>query len=361
MKSLKARMCAALLALAGVAAAASGCSTRPGPNVLLLYYAAGNLENKKFIECVQPGTSGKFPVDDETYTIRTDRRTWNIAPEGQGGDSNVAIVTGTKYGGDGQPGPSVKTWLAADFWINTDCSKGAASPVVRFWEDLGRGKGISVDHDEYGWVEEKWRALLLDTLVVAAKKAISEGTRFYTADELDSNSDGQRRELERRIAPLFSHELRTKLGGDYFCGTGFRVVGDKAQEVEYEEWVQTGFEPMDPKKPDGAQRLVFKPEIRRSACPPIRISITDIDFDNPEIAKARADVYAAQQRARAKVIEAQGELDKANLLGQAASNAAYLEYKKVEARLIAAESCAKNPNCTVIIGGEDVNVNTGKR
>lgn len=346
------RRAVAVLALVGVTAAAGACATRPASNVLLLYYNAGSMENKTFQECVYPGRSGAYPVDDETFTILTDTRTWNVAPEG--GDSDQPIESGTAYGTDGQPGPTVKTWSATDFVINTDCSRGADSPVVKFWETLGRRpeRPISIDDDEYGWQPKHWRTLLLNTLVVAQRKALAEGTRFYLADDLDSNAHGERLELEKRIAPLFQQELRAKLGGDFFCGIGFRVDGEgRAQEVEYDEYAQTGSEPIDPAKPDGPKRLIFKAEKKRSTCPPVRISITDIDYANPAIAAARADVYAAQQRARAQVIAAQGELDKANLLGQAASNQAYIEYKRVEAQLAAAEACKANPNCTVIIDG----------
>ncbi len=343
------RRAAALLAVVAVTAMAGACATRPASNVMMLYYNAGAGENKTFHECILPGRSGSFPVDDETFTLLTDTRTWNVAP--QGGDSDQPIESGTAYGADGQPGPAVKTWSATDFVINIDCSKGADSPAVRFWETLGRRYQVSVNDDEYGWNQDNWRTLLLNPLVVAQRKALAEGTRFYLADDLDSNANGERAELEKRIQPLFQQELRAKLGGDFFCGIGFRVdERARAQEVEFEEFVQTGAEPRDPKKPDGPQRLIFKAEKRKSSCPPIRISITDIDFANPAIAAARAEVYAEQQRAKAKVIAAQAELDKANLLGQAASNEAYVRFKEVDAQLAAAEACKSNPNCTVIIG-----------
>lgn len=350
-----ARRAAAAAAAFTVAASVGACSTRPASNVLLLYYQSGTWENKKFDSCTRPGTAGKYPIDDETYTILVDTRTWNVAPEG--GDTNVPYETGTKYGPDGQPGPAVKTWASADFVINSDCRAGADSPVVRFWETLGRRYGISVDDDEYGWDNAKWRELLLNTLVVAEKKAIAEGTRFYTADELDSNGRGQRGEMEKRIAPLFQQELRAKLGGDFFCGIAFRVGPDGAAlEVEYDEYVEDGA------NPDGT--LKFRVEKRRSTCPPIRISITDVDFANAAIAAARADVYAAEQRAKASLIAAQAELDKSNLLGQAASNQAYLRFKEIEAQFAAAEACRVNANCTVIIDGSGqagLNVGVGGR
>lgn len=338
------RILAALLILAGLAPALAACSTRPASNVELLYYAAGAGDDRKFVECIRPGTSGKYPIDDETFTILTDLKTWNIAPKGQGGDSDQAIESGTKYGPDGQPGPQVKTWSSVDFVINQDCTKGADSPIVQFWERLGRRYEISTDSDENGWQQAKWVDLLENTLVVAEKKAIAEGTRFYTADALDSNGHGERGELEKRIGPLFADELRRKLGGDYFCGSAFHMdPKGNPQPVTYDEYVPAG------SNPDGTVK--FTVEQRTSTCPPPRISITDIDFANADIARARADVYAAEQRAKAQLIAAQAELDKAKLLGQAASNEQYLRYKQIEAQLAAADACKASPNCTVIVDG----------
>lgn len=353
------RRALSLLLLLGVATPAvmgtAACATRPAANVMLLYYDAGSLENKEFAECVLPGTSGSYPIDDETYTILTDVRTWNIAPTG--GDSNTAIESGTKPGDKNQPGPKVKTWASADFVINRDCSGGAGSPVVKFWETLGRRYHISIDDDENGWDNAGWTNLLQNTLVVAERKAIAEGTRFYSADELDSNVDGVRIELERRIALLFQQELRAKLGGDFFCGVGFQTdAKGKPVAVAYEEYVQDGVDP-------ATGRLKFKVEQRTSTCPPVRISITDVDFADPKIAEARSDVYAAEQRAKATLAAAQAELEKSNLLGKAASNQAYLRLKQVEAQLAAAEACKTNPTCTVIIDGSGnagVNVGTGR-
>jgi len=350
------RRCSVVLALAALTAPGlAACATRPPANVLLLYYKAGAGDDRKFVECIRPGTSGKYPVDDETFTLRTDARTWNIAHDGEGGDSNTPIESGTKYGPDGQPGPAVKTWSSADFNINVDCTAGKNSPAVRFWEDLGRRYHISRDDTEDGWDEKEWRELLLATFVVAERKAIAEGTRFYTADELDSNGKGQRGELEKRLGPLFQAELRKKLGGDYFCGTGYHVDDQgKPVEVEYDEYIPDGT------NDDGTLR--FKTEQRKSTCPPVRISITDIDFANAAIAAARADVYAAEQRAKAALVAAQAELEKARKLGEAAKNPDYLKYKQIEAQVAAAEACKSNPNCTVIIDGTGQSgINVGAR
>lgn len=327
-----------------LAFALMGCATRAGYDEIVLYYKSGAGDNKAFGECIDPGKAGSYPVDDEVYSIPTSLRTWNIRREG--GDTDKAIESGTKPGPDGQPGPHVVTFAAADFFINTDCHKGKDSPVVKFWESLGRRYGVSED-GENGFKPDKFRTLLLNTIVPAQEKSLAEGTRFYSADDLDANTHGERGELERRMAPLFAAELRAKLGGDFFCGVGY----DRGRQVEWTEWVADGAEP------DGRPRV--KEEKRKGTCPPVRISITDIDYADAGIAQARANVYKAEQEAKAKLIAAQAELDQSRILGQAASNEAYLRYKAIEAQTRAAEACKANPNCTVIINGSaGVNVNT---
>lgn len=335
MRTLTRRLLAGVAALA-VAATAAACSTRAGYDEVILYYKAGTGDNRAFSSCITPGTAGDYPVDDEIYSIPTSVRTWNIRHEG--GDTDRAIDSGTKPGSDGQPGPHVLTYATADFFLNTDCTGGANSPLVKFWESLGRRYEISAD-GESKFSIENFRKLMLNTIVPAEEKSLAEGTRFYSADDLDANAHGERGELERRMAPLFQAELRAKLGGDYFCGIGF----DRGKPVTWKELVADGIDP------DGKPKV--KEVEETGPCPPVRISITDIDFADPKIAAGRAGVYAAEQERKRALIAAQTELDKANLLGQAAQNEAYLKYQQIQSQNAAAEACKANPNCTVIIDG----------
>ncbi len=329
------RLTAGALALA-VVGALGACSTRAGYDEVILYYKAGAGDNRTFSACIEPGKAGDYPLDDETYTIPTSLRTWNIRRDG--GDTDKAIDSGTKPGTDGQPGPHVLTYAAADFFINTDCAGGAKSPVVQFWESLGRRYQISAE-GENGFDVKAFRTLLLNTIIPAEEKALAEGTRWYSADDLDANAHGERAELERRMAPLFQAELRAKLGGDFFCGIGYQ----RGQTVSWTEIVPDGVDA------DGKPKV--KEEKRSGPCPPVRISITDIDYADPGIAAARANVYKAEQDARAKLIAAQSELDRARILGQAAQSEAYLRYQQIQAQLAAAEACKGSPNGTVIIDG----------
>lgn len=346
------RRAAAFTAVLALAAGASACATRAPSDQIVLYYKAGAGDDKVFKECIEPGKAGPYPFDDEVFYLPVNLRTWNIRPDG--GDTNQPIKSGSKPVGN-QPGPEVSVWATADFYLNTDCTGGKNSPIVRFWEQTGRrpwkdGKGVSTD-GENGFNEDAWRQMLLNTLVPAEEKALREQTRLFIADDLDANTGGVWGQIERMIGPIFLEQLNARLGGDYFCGTGYK----RGAEVTWEEHVPDGVDA------NGVPK--FKTEERRGTCPPIRISITDINFADGNIAAARARVFAAEQDAKAKLIAAKAELEQANILGAAAKNELYLRYKEIEARVAAAEACKANPNCTVIIdgAGSGVGVNTNTR
>lgn len=336
------RIVAGALAL-GAVVTLSACATRAPSDSIILYYAAGAGENREFQECIEPGTDGSYPVDDEIFALPTSLRTWNIRPEG--GDSKDPIVSGTRPT-DNQPGAEVAVFATADFYLNSDCAKGKESPIVRFWETTGRRYGISADGEE-GFSQEAFNRMLLNTLVPAEEKALREETRKYDADALDANIGNVWQTMERNLAPTFLRTLREKLGGDFFCGTGY--AGGKT--VEWTEWEavtedEEGSAPV--LGPDG--QPTYREVTRKGTCPPVRISITDVRFANKEIADSRNRVVAAENNAKADQIEAQAQADRARTLEGVGNSPGYVRLQEIEAQKAAAEACKTAPSCTVIIG-----------
>lgn len=344
-----------VVAVAAILVGTAACETRAPYDEIVLYYTAGAGENKAFQECIEPGKSGSYPVDDETFPLPANKRTWNIRVSG--GDSSEAIKSGTKPGDSAQPGPEVAVYATADFYLNTDCSKGKDSPIVKLWEDTLRRYGVSSDtggsgsEDGHGFNEKNWVKALTQTLIPSEEDAIRTQTRKYTADELDANLGDVYARMERTMAPQFQAALKARLGGEFFCGVGYQ----RGKEVSWTEWVPDGVDDKGEPK--------VKQETKRGTCPPIFVDITEINYADPKIAEARAKVYAAEQEAKAKLTAANAELAQSNILGQAATNEAYLRFKEIEVKAAAAEACKANPNCTVIIdgtGGAGVNVTSRK-
>lgn len=330
MKSNRIGVIAAVLAMLVIV---TGCSTRAPSDSMYLYYASGVGDDKKFVECIEPGTSGKYPVDDEIFEIPTSMRTWNVRPEG--GDTTTPITSGTLPVND-QPGAEVVVFTTTDFYLNTDCSQGADSPVVKFWEQTGRRYGIATNGED-GFNIDGFRTMLVNTLVSAQEKATRTETRKYEADDLDANLDAVWTTMERNLAPGFGAELRAKLGGDFFCGVGYA----RGAEVEWTEWERSGA--------DDAGKPTYREVAKKGTCPPVRITITDINYADPKIGEARTRVFTEKQNAEAERIKAQAERDRARILGEAANSPNYVELQRIEAQKLAAEACRTNQNCTVII------------
>jgi len=237
-------------------------------------------------------------------------------------------------------------YATADFYLNSDCKAGAKSPIVRFWESTGRRYGISADGED-GFNQGNFNRMLLNTLVPAEETALRQETRKFGADVLNDNIGNVWTTMERNLAPTFQRTLEDKLGGKYFCGTGFAG----GAEVEWTEW-QAVTEDEEGSAPalDASGQPVYREVKKKGSCPPVRITITDVNFKDPKIADARARAYAAEQDANAKRIEAQGEADRAAILEGVGNSPGYVRLQEIEAQKQAAEACKVSKNCTVIIG-----------
>lgn len=334
--------------------------------MIMLYYQAGAGDNNTFQECIEPGQSGSYPIDDETFSLPVSLRGWNI--QARGGDSSDPLQVGSKPGqalddqgrptGSTQPGPTMNAWASVQFYVNTDCAGDHDSPVVQFWEKTGKHFGIAVDDDGNegaGFRQEQWVKMLQQVLVPVLGKALTEGTRKYSADDLDADTNGVWRAVENDAGPSLTQLVRDNVGGDYFCGPGYQ----RGRDVTWTEPVSNGVDA------NGVE--TFKDVEHRGKCPPLHVSINDVGFADAGIASARANVFAAQQNAKAAVIAAQAELDKSRILAQASANPSYLQVRELEIRLQesqnqldAARACASNSNCTVVVG-VDAGVNVGKK
>lgn len=298
----------------------AGCTTVAEPDNLVLQYSGGSLEGSKFQACIDPASTGNGVVNDTNYYFPTSQRTWNIAA--QGGDSSEWIRSSSKPGDNNQPGPEVGVYVKADFFLNTNCKDGKNSEIVKWWETIGRRYGADIDpaaSAEEQSNDAGWRKMLENTLVPVMNSAVRRATKNFTADELDSDLNGSWAALKKSIEDGFSTELNKQ--GKFFCGVGY----DRTN---------------------------------KDSCPPITVMITDVNFADSGIAAARANVFKAEQEAKAKLIAAQAQVDEAKILSQASRDPNYMRIKELENQLAQAQACAANPNCTLILGG-NANVNVG--
>lgn len=311
----------------GVIFTSAGCSVKSDPDQILLHYKDGPTDQKKFSSCVAPGSSGGVIGNDKIITLPVNLRTWNIQKDGSG-DTKDPIQSGSKPL-DGGSGPQINVFATAEFVLNTDCSEKADSPVVKFWETIGRNYQADTPN---GWLK-----MLKNTVVPSENAAFASVTREFIADDLvyDTNGtdykpanaeDDVWTQVEKKVSTVFTSELKSRTGGydNFFCNPSFRRT--------------------DPVK----------------TCGTIAINIVDVDYTNPAIQDARDKVRTTAETAKAALIEAQNKVDVANKTAQAAKlNKDYVELQVLETQLKIAQACASSANCTMVVpNGTGVNVTT---
>lgn len=298
------------VAAAVVAAGATGCTTTPQPDEIVLHYHGGPFEGNNFDRVILPGTSaGNWNVADTRVFLPTNLRTWNVAPGSA--DQDVPFVAPSA---DNVP---VAVWLQVNMLLNTNHDDGGddfeGGTLREFWEVIGKRYDANTD--------EGWREMMLVTVVPALTKAVTDTVRSYEADPLVYNTDGIYPEVQTRIGRLFLDELIRLSGGEFFCGTSFVPT-----------W----------RNGDGS-------------CPAPELILTNIDFANPAIQAARDERRVEEEQAAARLVEAEGHTQAQEELNAALSDPDYLAYliaqMELQAAQAQAQACQQSANCTVIGGG----------
>ncbi len=334
---MNARRVGAALAAVAVLGTLVACSSRAEPDEIGLYYTKGSVEGTKFQECVEPSTKGPGTVNDEIYWLPTSLRTWNIQREG--GDTATPITAGTKPDANGQAGPQVHIWATTEFYLNSSCKDAdgketTQAPVVLFWEKTGRRYSVTAAEGDEGW-----KNMLLNTLVPVLDRTIQGVSRNFTADEMDTNLNDTWSKAEALMRDEFTAQLRSKVGGDYFCGPEYQ----RDREVT---WTQKTV------KNENGVFVFGADESKTGQCPPVKVTISNADYADKGLQDARAATRKAAEEAKKRLIEAQAKVDEARILSKAANDPNYMRLKELETQLQMAQACAANPNCTLIIGAD---------
>lgn len=325
---MKTRKIGAVILGASVILGVTACTITPKPDEIVMHYHGGSIEGNSYDKVVNPGTmSWDWNVSDANITLPTSLRYWKIAPAETGvADRTNPIVAPAKVEDD-QGGVMVNVWLQASFILNTnyDDIEGYEGGTLRqFWERIGHRLDANT--------EDGWRRVLRVTVDTLLEKTTQEVVSSYDADDLNYNRevDGvlARTAAQREIGMRFNTELKRQTGGDYFCGPTYVPT-----------W-----------SPENVEGVV--------SCPPVELLITDVDYSNPDIQKARDGRQTAIENAAAELEEAQGKLAAQEALNDALNDPNYLQYLIAQMNLEAAQACASSANCVLVTGGDpNVNVN----
>ncbi len=290
----------ALFAMVGTTA----CSEIAEPDQVGLYYLEGQSDGFAFDHCIDPGTADDYVWNNSVVWLPENLRTWNIAKEG--GDTDEPIAAPAKPE-PGQPsGVSVNLYSMTNLHLNTSCDGGKDSPLVQWWEKIGRRYEADTD--------DGWRKMLLNTVVPALETASRTVVREYNADPLVAGISWP--EVQKKISDAFAAELKRLMGGEFFCGPAF--------------------------------------DRQSKQCPAVEVILKNIDYTDAGIKDARNAKAKALALAAAKVAEAEGEVTAAKTREQLYRNAAWVRLQEATMRLEEAKACAAAANCTLVIGANGV-------
>lgn len=323
MKNWIKRVALAVAAGALILSGASACAEIAPPDQVGLYYMKGNSDGYHFGHCFDPGHTTDSIWNNEVVFLPASLRTWYIAPENTpGADSNTPITVQSRPEDNQPSGVQVNLWTSTNFTLNTLCGndgKDPNSPIVVYWEKIGKRY---FDADPTPDKSQWWKNMLSATIVTALDTSSRAVAREYTDDQLVSLT--VREEAQNKIAALFQSELKRVTGGDFFCSPTFD-------------------------------------RLRNPTCGAVEVLLRDVDYTNPETQLARDSKQAAEERAAAAVIDAQGKVDAAAKVGSLFNNPAWVELEKLKLQKEIVQECAKGAGCTVVLdsgGAAGVNVNT---
>lgn len=287
-----------------------------------LHYNSGPFEGESFEKVIQPGSGQTFvgpldkvirvPANQREYTFCAETRSEDNDNGCDGGPIKVTALGGAELAFSG----------GVTFELNT----GDEDVVKQFYEEICRKFGCAgtggVDND--GWdemlrvnmrgpiedsLQEEVRGFSVDA-IYAGVPAEGEGV---SGDEALSTLT----QVSQNLASSLKETINEYAGGSFFCGPGY----DRANPSE---------------------------------CPDFEFIITEVtpseavraSFDSN--VASRQERIDAQNRADAKVIEANGQKAAQDALQGLYTDPGYIAYLEA----LALQECAKNSNCTLVVGSQ---------
>ncbi len=316
----------------------SACFPYSNPDEVGLYYWQGSIDGNEFGYCVAPGqTADDMTWSNEVVYLPTNQREWKITPDST--DQNTPIVASTKPKLNQTNSLPANVWVQIKLKLNTNCDDIKDYPggtLRKFWEDLGRRDwGGQGDVTEPGG----WKEMMKSNVVTTLTTATNTVTRQYDIDDLETNKDGVRTEVQSKISDIFGSELKRATGGNFFCGPTFnRVVAEEEGQVA------------------------------EGTCPPVEVILIDIDYSDPNIIAARNQKQVELENAAAQIAKAQGEsqanlirakslLEQQQTLSRVMSDPNYRAYLEKQMDVEIAKSCSGSQNCTLVVTSGDQSVN----
>jgi regulator of protease activity HflC (stomatin/prohibitin superfamily) len=280
------------------------------PDKVLLHYTGGPTQGTHFKQIVEPGSSTHFyGLLEHYYFLPATQRNYIISKNADEGDRHQA----DSIQSPSKDGVNFDFQLAVYFKLNTD-----PQVVKQFFEQICLKYNCWDLSPDGGWDH-----MLNDTLRQQIENALQIESRRYSTDDLANNPDVIAR-IQTSIGTDLKDRFNQVLGGEFFCGPTFnRAHPSNCPDFNF---------------------VMKKPEAPK-----------DIRDHYAAVKAAQIGIAEAQADALKKKAEAEGDAARqAALQGAPELSPAQLRYLEVQAE----QSCATNPNCTLVVtpGGTNINV-----
>jgi hypothetical protein len=186
----------AILGIGGLVAALNSFHSTPGDHYGVVY-GGGPLDKKSYVKTLHPGSGlSNVGVFNKVYEYPSTQRTFIVDPAG--GDSAASISTVTK------------DKIEVD-WVATTYFKLNSAKLEAFHQNIG--------FKYHAWTEDGWNQMLAESLKPQIASALQTASRKYTVAELYSNQDAIIA-IQEEVAADLRENVNNALGDDYFCGPG---------------------------------------------------------------------------------------------------------------------------------------------
>lgn len=315
--------------------------TAVGADKLGVEYSAGVSDGVHYNRVVSGADGDIYVGNDDLYQVPVGLRTYILDADNEKADVRQDISV-----------PSSDQTTVVDFKVvvsfvlntRTDDIKGFEGGTLRqFMEKVClNDKCINPDNPDD---TSGWSTMLQKRMLSAVQSSFKDVARGYASDFLVYNlptefsDDSGKKVMDKDGKPAlrptqdvvkeqagrrFGEELKRNFGGVFFCGPSF----DRNNK--------------DPQQ----------------ACPSVELTLTKVEYNNPELQKARESKRIAGENAEAKQVEAQSITDFQAKISAALRDPAYVEYLKSQNQLEAAKACAASAkSCVLILGNGGANVN----
>jgi hypothetical protein len=186
---------------------------------VVLHYTGGPIEGEHFVKVVDPGSGTRFfGLLDNAYELPATQRNYIMSKHPDEGDTRRA-----EYVGAPAADKVVTEWESATYFkMNT-------GPAVlrRFFEQICLKYGCTDLSPGGGWDH-----MLADTFRQQIVAAIQEQARQYSSEQIYADPDTLRR-MQTDIGASLKKRVNDVLGGEFFCGPGFRREAPGCPEFSF--------------------------------------------------------------------------------------------------------------------------------